>query len=195
MTPPPDTRWCRLLAVRSLLAALLAIVTFGAAATLVGCASFSDTVPGCGDPLRLAIVAQSVPNASYLPCLRDLQEGWAATGFNPTQDGTSFLLNSDRSPRQPVTVRLTATCNVSGASPSPARAPGALTYTRLDSISPRFAGALYDVFPGGCVTYTFDFALGSQIALMEQFEQAVGLYPRQQLRLVLKQQLGVELNP
>ena len=50
-------------------------------------------------------------------------------------------------------------------------------------------------FPGGCVSYTFDFALGSQIALMEQFEEAVGLYPRQQLRLVLEQKLGVELNP
>jgi hypothetical protein len=30
---------------------------------------------------------------------------------------------------------------------------------------------------------------------MEQFEEAVALYPRQQLRLVLKQKLGVELNP
>ena len=84
---------------------------------------------------------------------------------------------------------------VSGASPSPARAPGVLTYTRLDSIRPRFAGRLYDVFPGGCVTYAFDFSHGSQIALMEQFKAAVGLYPRQQLRLVLKQELGVELNP
>ena len=70
-----------------------------------------------------------------------------------------------------------------------------LTYTRLDSISPRFAGTLYDVFPGGCVSYQFDFGSGSQIALMEQFEQAVDLYPRQQLRLVLKQKLGVELDP
>ena len=45
------------------------------------------------------------------------------------------------------------------------------------------------------MTYSFDFGPGSQIALMEQFEGAVGLYPRQQLRLVLKQELGVELNP
>ena len=94
-----------------------------------------------------------------------------------------------------MTVRFTAACQVSGASPSPARGPGVLTYTRLDSIRPRFAGRLYDVFPGGCVTYTFDFGHGSQIELLEQFEQAVGLYPRQQLRLVLKQELGVELNP
>ena len=94
-----------------------------------------------------------------------------------------------------MTVRLTAACDVSGASPSPPRAPGVLTYTRLDSISPRFAGTLYDVFPGGCINYGFDFAPGSQIALMEQFQDAIGLYPRQQLRLVLKQKLGMDLNP
>ena len=188
-----DTRDRR--SVRNPFGALVAVVTFGAAAALTGCASSSDTVPGCGDPLRLAIVAQSVPSASYLPCVRDLQPGWTASDFNPSQDGTSFLLNSDRSPGQPVTVRLTTGCRTSGASPSPARAPGVLTYTRLDSIRPRFTGRIYDVFPGGCVTYTFDVSHGSQIALMEQFKAAVGLYPRQQLRLVLKQQLGVELNP
>jgi hypothetical protein len=174
---------------------LLAAVMLAAGAALTGCASAGNPVPGCRDPLRLAIVAQSVPSASYLPCIRDLQPGWTTSGFDPSQDGTSFLLDSDRSPGQPVTVRLTAGCRISGASPSPARAPGVLSYTRLDSIRPRFAGRLYDVFPGGCVTYTFDFSDGSQIALMEQFKSAVGLYPRQQLRLVLKQELGVELNP
>ena len=139
--------------------ALLAVLTLGAAAALTGCASSSDTVPGCADPLRLAIVAQSVPSASYLPCIRDLPPGWTTAGFDPAQDGTSFLLNSDRSPGQPVTVRARHRVQVqfSGASPSPARAPGVLTYTRLDSIRPRFAGRLYDVFPGGCVTYSFDF--------------------------------------
>jgi hypothetical protein len=174
---------------------LLATVMLAAGAGLTGCASAGDRVPGCRDPLRLAIVAQSVPSASYLPCIRDLQPGWITSGFDPSQDGTSFLLDSDRSPGRPVTVQLTAGCRISGASPSPARAPGVLSYTRLDSIRPRFAGRLYDVFPGGCVTYTFDFSHGSQIALMEQFKAAVGLYPRQQLRLVLKQELGVELNP
>ena len=174
---------------------LLTAVMLTACAGLAGCASTGGAVPGCGDPLRLAVVAQSVPTASYLPCIHGLPPGWDTSGFDPTQDGTGFLLNSDRSPGRPVTVRLTAACNVSGASPSPPRAPGVLTYTRLDSISPRFAGTLYDIFPGGCVSYRFDFGSGSQIELMEQFERAVGLYPRQQLRLVLKQELGVELNP
>lgn len=188
-----DTRGRR--SGRNPFGALLAVVTLGAAVALTGCATSNDTAPGCGDPLRLAIVAQSVPSAFYLPCIHDLPPGWTTAGFDPSQDGTSFLLNSYRSPGQPVTVQLTAACRISGASPSPARAPGVLTYTRLDSIRPRFAGHLYDVFPGGCVTYTFGFSHGSQIALMEQFEQAIGLYPRQQLRLVLKRKLGVELNP
>jgi hypothetical protein len=188
-----DSRGCG--AWRNPFGVLLAAVMLAAGAGLTGCASASDPVPGCRDPLRLAIVAQSVPSASYLPCIRDLPPGWTTAGFDPTQDGTSFLLDFDRSPGQPVTVQLTTACRISGASPSPARAPGVLTYTRLDSIRPRFAGRLYDVFPGGCVTYAFDFSHGSQIALMEQFKAAVGLYPRQQLRLVLKQELGVELNP
>jgi len=175
--------------------ALIVLVTLGAAVSLAGCASSAGPVPGCGDPLRLAIVAQSVPGAAYLPCLRDLPPGWTAAGFAPSGAGTSFLLDSDRSPGRPVTVRLAASCRISGASPAPARAPGVLTYIRLESIRPRFAGQLYDVFPGGCVTYTFDFGHGSQIALAEDFEAAVGLYPRSQLRLVLKRELGVELNP
>jgi hypothetical protein len=169
---------------------------FAAVTALTGCAAASsDTAPGCDDPLRLAIIAQSLPTATYVPCLRDLPEGWSSSGFDATQSGTSFLLDSDRSPERPVQVRLTPACRPGIASPSPPRAPGVLTYTRLTSVRPRFAGTVYDVFPGGCVSYAFDFALGSQIALMEQFEGAIGLYPRQQLQLILKQKLGVELNP
>lgn len=174
---------------------MLATAILAAAATLTGCAAFSSTLPGCADPLRLAIIAQSVAGASYIPCDRGLPQGWSTSGFDPGSGGTSFMLNSDRSPGRPVTVRLAATCKTGGASPSPPRAPGVLTYTRLASVSPLFSGSLYDVFPGGCVTYAFGFALGPHIALMEQFESAIGLYPRQQLRLVLKQKLGVELNP
>ena len=180
---------------RRRLAAALATAVFVAAGALTGCGAVGGTVPGCGDPLKLAIIAQSVSGASYVPCITELPEGWSTSGFDPASGGTSFTLDSDRSPGQPVTVRLSASCSTGGASPSPPRAPGVLSYTRLTSISPRFAGTLYDVFPGGCVSYQFDFTLGEHIALMEQFQSAVGLYPVQQLRLVLKQKLGVEISP
>ena len=107
----------------------------------------------------------------------------------------SFTLSSDRAPGSPVTVRLAPGCRPRGASPSPSRAAGVQTYTRLYSLSPRVTGRLYDVFPGGCITYRFSFPLGQQVSLTEQFKYAVGLYSRQQLRLTLQQQLGVELDP
>lgn len=189
--PAPASRPRR----RARFAAALTAVLLATTGLATGCAAFGATAPGCDQPLRLAIVAQSLPSASYLPCIRSLPPGWNTSGFHAASGGTSFLLNSDRSPGWPVRVRLIPACRPGDASPGPPRAPGAVTYTRLVSIAPRFAGSLYDVFPGGCVSYSFDFATGSQISLMEQFEQAVGLYPRQQLRLVLKRELGVKLGP
>lgn len=165
------------------------------ATMLTGCASLRDTVPGCGDPLRMAIIAQSVPGAAYLPCIRQLPQGWSTSAFDPGNGGTRFALDSDRAPGAPVIVQLRAGCRVGGAPPTHPRADGVRTYERLISTSPRTAGTLYDVFPGGCITYRFTFVLGPSIALIQQFESAVGLYPRQQLRLDLKRKLGVELSP
>jgi hypothetical protein len=179
--------------LRAYLAA--AVAALAAAATLSGCTAPRDAVPGCGDPQRLAIVAQSVPGASYVPCISQLPQGWSASGFDAARGGTSFLLNSDRAPGRPVKVRLAGTCSIGSAKPSPPRGEGVRTYLWLSSTAPRFAGSLYDVFPGGCLTYSFDFEFGSQIALMEQFEAAAGLYSRQQLRLNLRKKLGVELDP
>ncbi len=178
-----------------LYAASLAAAGLAVASTLTGCAAARDQVPGCRAPLRLAIIAQSVPSASYVPCIRQLPQGWTTSSFDPLRGATSFTLNSDRAPGNPVTVLLVARCRPGAASSVPPRAPGVLTFTRLYSLSPRVTGRLYDVFPGGCVTYSFSFPLGPHIGLMEEFESAVGLYSRQQLRVTLERQLGVELDP
>jgi hypothetical protein len=178
-------------------AAIVAAVTVAAAALLTGCTAVSqNTVPRCGDAERLAIVAQSVPGGSYVPCITRLPPGWRAIAFDPADGGTSFQLQSDRNPGRPVWVSLMAGCSFARATPQPPRAPGARTYLWLDSISPRFTGTLYDVFSGGCVTYRFDFVQGpAHISLMEEWQRATSLYSRQQLRLDLREKLGVELDP
>ncbi len=178
---------------RSYLAA--AVAALAAAPALSGCTVPRDTVPSCGNPQRLAIVAQSVPGAAYVPCIRELPQGWSAAAFDAANGRTTFSLNSDRAVGRPVKVSLVAGCTVTGASPTAPRAPGVRTYLRYKSINPRFAGTLYDVFPGGCVTYSFDFDLAASVALMGEFESATGLYARQQLRLDLRKKLGVELDP
>ncbi len=92
-------------------------------------------------------------------------------------------------------VELASTCDVSDAVPTTPRAEGVRTFIRLATISPRYSGTLTDLFPGGCVTYRFDFARGPHIALMEELGATVDLYSRRQLRLDLRHQLGVELDP
>lgn len=160
-----------------------------------GCSSVEPTVPGCDQAVRLTLVAQSVPTASYVPCLAELPAGWSVTRFDAARGGTAFELLSDRADERPVTVRLGRRCSTANASPEPPRTAGGRTYLRLGSISPRYAGTLLDVFPGGCVTYRFDFARGPHLALMEELLASVDLLPRRQLRLELRRDLDLELDP
>jgi hypothetical protein len=165
------------------------------AASVTACGSALASAPACTASTRLALVAQSVPTAAYVPCVADLPAGWTVTSFAAQDGRTDFSLLSDRAEGRAVDVRLTERCSLAGATPEPPRTVGGRTYLRLDSIAPRYAGTLYDVFPGGCVSYRFDFARGPHIALMEGLLESVDLLPRRQLRLDLRRQLDVELDP
>jgi hypothetical protein len=175
-----------------LAAALAAALAAGLG--LAGCSTLRGAAPGCTSVSRLAIVAQSVPGASYIPCIARLPEGWTASAFQPSTGKTRFALTSDRAAGHSVRVSLASVCDVAGATPTTPRGEGVRTYIRLRSITPRYAGTLFDAFAGGCITYQFDFPRGPHIGLMEDFQGAVALVSRQQLRLDLRHQLGLELD-
>lgn len=160
-----------------------------------GCASVTPTVPSCTSVVRLVLVAQSVPSAAYVPCVAELPTGWQVTAFRAERGRTTLSLLSDRAQGRAVQVRLTDGCDVQGATTEPARTPGGRTYLRLRRITPRYQGTLYDVFPGGCVRYAFDFTRGPHIALMEGLFSAIDLVSRRQLRLDVRRELGEELDP
>ena len=171
-------------------------LALAAGLTTGGCAAAaSSAVPSCAPGPRLALIAQSVPTASYVPCRLALPRGWRSTAFTATSGSTSFELLSDRASGRPVRVRLQTTCGTDGASPTVPRAEGVRTSVELRSIDPRFAGTMFDVFAGGCVTYDFDFEKGPHIGLMEDLDAAVGLYPRRDLRVALQRRYNVELDP
>ena len=150
--------------------------------------------PRCTETTRLATVAQAVPTAAYLPCLETLPQGWSVTRFDVGRGSSRLRLLSDRASGREVVVSFTATCDIAGATPTTPRAIGARTYLRLRTVSPRYQGTLVDVFPGGCVTYAFDFERGPHIGLMEDLSAAVGLYSRLDLRRELSGQLDVRLD-
>jgi hypothetical protein len=168
-------------------------------AVIVGTASCSVTdagdVPRCGSIERVALIAQSVPSTSYVPCITTLPTGWSSTGLNVHSGHARFTLRSDRSPDHSVRVQLSASCTITAATPIAPRTPGGRTYLALRGIDPRYTGTMYDVFPGGCVSYQFDFERGPHIALMAQLNSTVGFIARQQLRLDLQRHLGVRLDP
>jgi hypothetical protein len=163
--------------------------------TSTGCAVTATTaMPRCEASQRLGIVAQSAPGAAYLPCIAELPPGWSFESFDVDDDGTRFSLRSDRSDL-PVDVELAATCDVGTASPVTPRDEGVRTYLLTESVSPRYAGRFYDVFVNGCITYEFDFTRGPHIALIDELQRAVQLYPRRLLRQELRGELGITLDP
>jgi hypothetical protein len=141
------------------------------------------------------VIAQSVSSTSYVPCISALQPGWGSSGLQAKDGGTRFTLSSDRSPNHPVHVELSRSCPIGTATPIVPRTPGGRSYLSLSSIDPRYSGTMYDVFPGGCVSYRFDFERGAHVPLMAQLQSIVGFVPRQQLRLDVQWQLGVRLDP
>lgn len=175
--------------------AVIAVSLLTATFALAGRIRVRPSLPACRANERLALVAQSVPSASQVPCLRSLPVGWSVTSFTASDHGTRFTLLSDRASGRSVRIRLAATCELAGATPTTSRGEGVQTFIGLRTIDPRFSGTLYDRFQGGCVTYAFDFVRGPHIELMEEFESAVGLFSRAELRRGLRAQLHVDLDP
>jgi hypothetical protein len=158
-----------------------------------GCAGADAAAPRCEPDQRLGIVAQSVPDAAYVPCVAELPPGWSFESIDVGDEGARLSLRSDRSDRD-VTVELVDDCDVGSATPVAPRDEGVRTYQQVGSVSSRYAGRFYDVFAGGCVIHEFDFARGPHIALVDEMERAVQLYPRRQLRQELRAELGITLD-
>lgn len=163
---------------------------------LVSCSTPGhDLMASCRDYLRLALVAQSVPTASYLPCLAALPAAWSVESVEVRSGGTRLELLADRAEGRSVVVQLSAGCNTSGATGEPPPAPGVHRYLRLQSITPRYVGTRVDAFSGGCVSYHFDFPRGDHIVLLAELATVVGLQSRREVRRGLRDALGRDLDP
>jgi len=154
----------------------------------------AQTMPRCEPDSRLAILAQSVPDAAYVPCIDDLAPGWTFEGLAVDDDGATIALESDRADKG-IEVELAASCDVGAATPITPRDEGVRTHHLVESIDPRYAGRFLDVFPGGCVITTYDFERGAHVALVAELRAAVRLFTRIELRQAIGRDLDVRLDP
>ena len=152
---------------------------------LAGCGTASNpTVPFCPGPGRDAgatiLMAQSVPSASYAPCIANLPAGWTFGGERIRNGRAEFWLDSDRAGFGAVRVSLTPTCDVSKAVEVPPETtePRVRRYEEPTALPPAFSGNRYYLFPGGCVTYRFAFARGGSFTQVVEVTQALSFVSR-----------------
>jgi hypothetical protein len=170
---------------RIVLAVLVLLVSGGAA----GCSSdatASSVMPACAEGADetaangVILMAQSVPTASYVPCVRTgLPLGWSFHHLHARNGTASFWLNSDRDGQQAIEVRLDPSCDTAGATQIPSDREGMDRFERVRMTTPDFKGERYYVFDGGCLTVVFELTgegRGEPLALATQ---AVGVVHRE----------------
>jgi hypothetical protein len=126
----------------------------------------------------IILSAQAVPSAALLPCINALPSGWHPDGADIASGHARFWLDSDLAGRAALTVTLTAACDVSGAQQVKSDRPGTQLFERQLTRAPRYSALRYYTFPGGCVSYQFNFADGGSPQLATQASGAVGFMPR-----------------
>ena len=139
---------------------LPAVLAAGASS---GCAVDVTTSPppACvspeDEPNRLVVLmAQAVPSATRLPCVRGLPVGWDM-GMVQIEDGRGrFWLDSDRDGVQAVLVEVTASCDVTGTTEVPSERPGTRRFERVTRVEGGYGGSRHYTYLGGCTTYVFD---------------------------------------
>jgi hypothetical protein len=175
--------------VRSLIvAALLAVLA-------PACATTETDAPSCtvrSDPWIL--LAQSVPTATYLPCIRHLPTGWMVSGSRIERGSYTAWLDSDRAGVHAVSITLAPACDVSQSHEvsTPDAPPGIRTFEHPISPAPSFAADRFLTFDGGCIEYAFRFSTPAPATTALEVEQALGVRPREDVRTVLAR-LGLTL--
>jgi tRNA A-37 threonylcarbamoyl transferase component Bud32 len=142
---------------------------------------------GCTHLEPLWLEAQSVPSATLVPCLRSLPVGWTLANV-AVNDGRSVLtLDHDRAGPGVMVVRLTAGCDIGGATQILSAQPGLVRYVLVERQAPQFWATHFDVFAGGCVTTRLTVPAARQAELLKESAQLLGFTTRPALQQALEQ--------
>lgn len=194
---------------RRAFALLLAVV---GPALLAGCAnasSFATELVACkagdeGEPTNgVVLMAQSVPTASWVPCVNTLPLGWHLSDMDARNGSARFYLDSDRNDPidedapHTIEVLLTQSCLTLGASPVPSDREGMRRLERVTQVSPAYVSSRFYVFEGGCITILFNISGPDRSEPLAVATQVIGTVPRDDVRDLVREQSDgrLELDP
>jgi hypothetical protein len=192
---------------RPVAATALGLVVAGC---LTGCSSGSATpaaaitVPplcpvedgGAGNGVIL--MAQSVPTASWAPCLQTpLPSGWNFQHLDARDGVSRFWLDSDRDGARAIEVRLEESCDTTGAIEIASDHEFTHRLERVRRLSPAYEGERFYVFRGGCITFVFRLDKGSPGEALAVASEAVDVVSREDLQAQVHAESGgrIELDP
>jgi len=141
------------------------------------------------------LVAQAVPSAVLLPCIRVFPAGWSYGGSEVRSGRSRFWLNSDRAGIHAVEVELTERCSVAGMSnvTASSRELGVLVYLEPITFRPYTADRVF-VFHGGCVTYRYRFGDAEHAPILaSEADEALTFVRRSVLVDLAQSDLGLTL--
>jgi hypothetical protein len=159
--------------------------------------------PSCAPAPRsfdrtIILIAQSVPTASSLPCIRGpLPQGWALSDLEIKRGSARFWLALDREGDKALLVQLAGSCDVSGATQVASEQTGMRQYERVSRLQGGYGGTRYYVYPGGCTTYEFDLRGESRAQPLAAIAQTLSFISRDTLRQQVRDRSDgrLELDP
>jgi hypothetical protein len=157
------------------------LLTTGCAGLQIGPPTGVPDCPSSADRVvdAIVLVAQSVPSAQLLPCLRELPLGWNFHRLDARSGRTEVLVRAaDRDGEHEVTVTLAAGCEVAGARESPSEQPGARRSDRVARVNAGYLAERYYMFEGGCITYRFDLGGRADAASVAAISAGLGFVSR-----------------
>ena len=182
---------------RTRLESAAALVLAAAGCGAGGTVTLVDATPECDPGRRLAVLAQAVPTAAYVPCIGDEDSPWRFSSLTVEKGRARLSLVYIDPEGRSARVELTRRCDTSGASEQPpvAGQRDVEHYRRSSTLSPRLAGVDYAVFEGGCVTTEYDLPRNADASeRLLDLDTTVGLYPRARLSAELEREFHLELN-
>jgi len=181
--PIPLQRWSvRRVGLALAILAATVIAVFVSATAFRPPGNAGALAPACGTGHSIILAAQAVPSAALVPCVAALPAGWQVhDGADIASGHATFWLDYGVAGGQAFAITLSATCDVSGAQQVRSDQPGTRRFDRPPSRQPQFAELRFYTFPGGCVSYQFNFADGGSPLLASQASSAVHFMPRARL--------------
>ena len=163
---------------------------------LAGCGQVqSSSAPTCvpKGADTLALLAQSVPTATKVPCISSYPAGWHYASLSVRNGESRFTLDSDRAGISAVRVSLLPRCDLEGATEIASDEPDTRRYERIISVVDDFQAIRSYTFEGGCITYRFDFDRQGR-ALVNEVSVAIGFIDRSAVDALVRERSGGDLR-